>query len=134
MTGSSGGIGKDLARILYEHNAKVYIAARSEEKTSGAIKEIQSAHPNSRGTLIYLHLDLNDLTTIKASATEFMSKEQRLDIIWNNAGVMVPPAGSKTAQGYELQLGTNNVAPFLFTKLLTPLLVETAKQFPSKVI
>ncbi len=40
---------------------------------------------------------------------------------------MVPPAGSKTAQGYELQLGTNCVAPFLFTKLLTPLLIKTSK-------
>jgi retinol dehydrogenase 12 len=50
--------------------------------------------------------------------------------LWNNAGVMVPPAGSKTADGYELQLGTNNVAPFLFTKLLTSLLVKTAKSAP----
>lgn len=48
-------------------------------------------------------------------------------MLWNNAGVMVPPQGSKTKQGYEAQLGTNNVAPFLFTKLLTPILVETAK-------
>jgi len=43
---------------------------------------------------------------------------------------MVPPAGSKATQGYELQLGTNNVAPFLFTKLLTPILVKTAKTAP----
>lgn len=41
---------------------------------------------------------------------------------------MVPPAGTKTKQGYELQLGTNNVAPFLFTKLLTPILLKTAKE------
>jgi retinol dehydrogenase-12 len=41
---------------------------------------------------------------------------------------MVPPQGSKTKQGYELQLGTNDVAPFLFTKLLTPTLVKTAKE------
>jgi retinol dehydrogenase-12 len=49
-------------------------------------------------------------------------------VLWNNAGVMVPPQGSKTKQGYELQLGTNGVAPFLFTKLLTPTLVKTAKE------
>jgi retinol dehydrogenase 12 len=47
--------------------------------------------------------------------------------LFNNAGVMVPPQGSKTKQGYELQLGTNNLAPFLFTELLTPVLVKTAK-------
>ena len=43
---------------------------------------------------------------------------------------MIPPQGSKTEQGYELQLGTNCIAPFLFTKLLTPILVETAKKAP----
>ena len=51
-------------------------------------------------------------------------------MLWNNAGVMVPPQGSKTKQGYELQLGTNNLAPFLFTKLLTPILASTAKMSP----
>jgi hypothetical protein len=51
-------------------------------------------------------------------------------VLWNNAGVMIPPQGSKTKQGYELQLGTNNVAPFLFTKLLTPILIKTAKLEP----
>jgi retinol dehydrogenase-12 len=70
------------------------------------------------------------LTTIKKSASEFLSKESKLDVLWNNAGVMVPPQGSKTKQGYELQLGTNNVAPFLFTKLLTPILTKTAKEAP----
>jgi retinol dehydrogenase-12 len=49
-------------------------------------------------------------------------------VLWNNAGVMNTPQGSKTKQGYEMQLGVNNVAPFLFTKLLTPVLLETAKK------
>lgn len=48
-------------------------------------------------------------------------------MLFNNAGVMFPPQGSKTAQGYELQLGVNNVGTFLFTKLLTPALVRTAR-------
>jgi NAD(P)-dependent dehydrogenase (short-subunit alcohol dehydrogenase family) len=80
--------------------------------------------------LVFLHLDLDDLTTIKKSAEEFLSKEKKLDVLWNNAGVMIPPQGSKTKQGYELQLGTNNLAPFLFTKLLTPILASTAKTSP----
>lgn len=103
---------------------------RSEEKAIKAIDDIKSKCPSSKGELVFLHLDLGDLTTIKKSAQEFLSKESKLDVLWNNAGVMVPPAGSKTAQGYELQLGTNNVAPFLFTKLLTPILIETAKTAP----
>jgi retinol dehydrogenase-12 len=130
VTGSSSGIGKELAQILYSHNAKVYVAARSAEKANQAIDAIKSAFPNSKGVLEYLHLDLNDLTTIKNSAEKFLSKEERLDVLWNNAAVMVPPRGSKTKQGYELQLGTNNIAPFLFTKLLTPILQKTAKTVP----
>lgn len=121
-------------KILYSKNAKVYIAARNEEKANTAIADIQSHAPNSKGALVFLKLDLDDLTTIKKSAEEFLSKEDKLDVLFNNAGVMTPPQGSKTRQGYELQLGTNNVAPFLFTKLLTPILVRTAKTaLPSSV-
>lgn len=130
MTGSSSGIGEQLAQILYQKNAKVYVAARSEEKARKAIDGIKSRAPNSKGELRFLHLDLDDLTTIKASAEAFLGENDRLDVLWNNAGVMVPPQGSKTRQGYEKQLGTNNVAPFLFTKLLLPILVKTASTAP----
>ncbi|KAH7385138.1 hypothetical protein BKA64DRAFT_158607 [Cadophora sp. MPI-SDFR-AT-0126] len=130
VTGASSGVGKELAQILYSHNAKVYVAARSSEKAEKAIESIKVAFPNSKGAIEYLHLDLDDLSTIKASAEEFLSKEKKLDVLWNNAGVMAPPQGSRTKQGYELQLGTNNVAPFLFTKLLTPILKASAKVNP----
>ncbi|EPE24219.1 NAD(P)-binding Rossmann-fold containing protein [Glarea lozoyensis ATCC 20868] len=127
ITGSTSGVGLELAQILYSRNAKVYIAARNAEKAARTIETIESKHPSSAGELVYLHLDLSDLTTINSSAQEFLDREKRLDVLWNNAGVMVPPQGSTTKQGYEMQIGTNNVAPFLFTKLLTPLLIETAK-------
>ncbi|OXV06393.1 hypothetical protein Egran_05839 [Elaphomyces granulatus] len=127
VTGSTSGIGRALAGILYQRNAKVYIAARSETKAQATIDEIKQEHPDSTGELVYLHLDLNDLTTIKTSADEFLSKESRLDVLWNNAGVMVPPQGSKSAQGYELQIGTNNLAPFLSTELLHPIMKQTAQ-------
>ncbi len=77
--------------------------------------------------MIFLRLDLSDLTTIKASVEEFLSKERKLDVLFNNAGIGYPPQGSRSAQGYELQLGVNCIGPFLFTKLLTPTLVATAK-------
>ena len=130
VTGASGGLGAHLANILYQHNGKVYVAARSEVKASKTMNEIKARHPSSTGELVFLHLDLNDLTTIKKSAQEFLGKESRLDVLWNNAGVMVPPQGSKTVQGYELQIGTNNLAPFLFTKFLTPILIKTARTSP----
>ncbi|KAK9252115.1 putative oxidoreductase [Lipomyces tetrasporus] len=84
VTGSSSGVGKELAQILYSHNA------------SKAIESIKAAFPNSNGIpqverpIVFLHLDLDDLTTIKKSAEEFLSKEQRLDVFWNNAGLLTP--------------------------------------------
>ncbi|KAF2491900.1 NAD(P)-binding protein [Lophium mytilinum] len=128
VTGSNTGVGKQLAQMLYSKNAKVYIAARSQEKAEAAIRDIKQAAPNSEGSLVFLHLDLNDLTTIKASADKFLAAETKLHVLFNNAGVMNPqPDAPKTAQGYEIHIGVNCVAPFLFTKLLTPILVATAK-------
>lgn len=134
VTGGSSGVGQALADILYFRNAKVYIAARSQDKTEKAIGEIKAAHPGSKGELIFLRLVLDDLTTIKESADEFLSKESKLDVLFLNAGVMVPPQGSKTVQGYELQLGTNNLGHFLFAKLLRDVLVNTAKTAPKNSV
>lgn len=130
VTGGTGGLGKELITILYQHNAKVYVTARSEGKSKELIAELKKTYPKSTGDLIFLKLQLDDLTTIKSSAEEFLSKETRLDVLWNNAGVMVPPQGSKTIQGYELQLGINNLGHFLFSRFLTPVLKATAKSAP----
>jgi retinol dehydrogenase-12 len=130
VTGATSGVGRELTKILYSHDAKVYLAVRSPEKAFSTIQSLKTAYPKSKGEMVFLKLDLDDLRTIKASVEEFLSKEERLDVLWNNAGVMVPPQGSQTKQNYELQLGTNNVAPFLFTKLLAPILSKTAKESP----
>ncbi|KAG5297429.1 short-chain dehydrogenase [Histoplasma ohiense] len=134
VTGSNTGVGKALAQILFSKNARVYIAARSEEKANKAIGEISQANPNSTGELAFLSLDLSDLTVIKSSAESFLAKENKLHVLFNNAGVMAPPKGSKTAQGYELQLGVNDIGHFLFTKLLTPTLISTAKTEPPNTV
>lgn len=127
MTGGNSGVGKELVSILYQHNARVWIATRSEQRSREAIDEIKRLHPRSKGEILFLSLVLDDLTTIKASAEQFLAQESRLDVVWNNAGVMLPPEGSKTVQGYELQLGVNVLGHFLFIKFLTPLLQQTAK-------
>jgi NAD(P)-dependent dehydrogenase (short-subunit alcohol dehydrogenase family) len=131
VTGASAGVGKELARLLYSRNATVYLAARNAERTQVAIDWISESHPDSRGALNFLKLDLSDLEGIKPVVNDFLAKEKRLDVLFNNAGVMVPPQGSVTKQGYELQLGTNCLGPFLLTKLLTPLLLQTAKTSPA---
>lgn len=87
MTGSTSGVGKELAKILYSANARVYVAARSTEKAKTAIETIKIECPKSTGELVFLKVDLGDLSTVKASAEEFLSKETRLDVLWNNAGV-----------------------------------------------
>jgi len=130
VTGSNTGVGKDLVSILFSRNATVYVAARSEPKATDAIKSILAAHPSSKGTLHFLKLDLSDLSTIQASANEFLSKEDKLDVLWNNAGVMIPGPGSKSTQGFELQYATNILGPYLFTKLLLPILKKTAASSP----
>lgn len=135
VTGSNTGIGKEVTHILYSKNAKIYVAARSEEKAGKAIEAIKKACPNSEGELVFLRLDLADLTTIKASAEEFLSKETKLHILFNNAGVWAQLKGSpKTVQGHALEIGVNNIGPFMFTKLLTPLLIATAKTEPSDTV
>ncbi|ROV89108.1 hypothetical protein VMCG_09866 [Cytospora schulzeri] len=128
VTGANTGLGKELSRMLYSKNAKVYMTARSEEKAEKAIQDIRTAVPTSSGALVPMVLDLADLTTIKASADRFLSAETRLHTLFNNAGCMGPEKGiERTAQGYEMHIGVNCLGPFLFTKLLTPTLVATAR-------
>jgi NAD(P)-dependent dehydrogenase (short-subunit alcohol dehydrogenase family) len=127
-------VGKEIAQMLYAHNAKVYMAARSETKTRKAIESIIAAVPKSSGQLCVLSLDLADLNLVKEAAEAFKKQEHQLHLLFNNAGVGYPDPGSKTAQGYELQLGVNCVGPFLFTKLLAPTLIYTAKNSPSNSV
>ncbi|KAF9524305.1 NAD(P)-binding protein [Crepidotus variabilis] len=129
VTGANAGVGKETAKALLAHNAKVYIAGRNKDKVDAAIKELkeQTGHE-----AIFLKLDLGDLTSVKASAEEFLSKEKELHILFNNAGVMVPPHNQLTAQGYDLQFGTNILGHFHFTTLLLPALLAGTKTSPDQ--
>lgn len=127
MTGATAGVGKALGSILFSLDATVYLGGRSSERGQTAIDEISAAHPNSNGSLHFLEVDLEDLESVRQGAKWFLARETRLDALWNNAAVMFPPAGTKTKQGYELQLGVNMIAAYLFTRLLTPILKETAR-------
>ena len=98
MTGGASGLGFLLAKFLYQVNGTVYIAGRSHAAGTKAIEIIKSQCLDSKGRLEFLHLDLADLSATKKSANEFLARERRLDVLWHNAGVMFPPAGSKTKQ------------------------------------
>ncbi|KAI1116774.1 NAD(P)-binding protein [Nemania sp. NC0429] len=131
VTGGYAGVGFELCKILYMHNATVCVAGRSESKAQKAVAEIRDAYPTSSGHISYLILDLSDLSTIKPAAESFVAQQPRLDVLVNNAGVMVPPEGSVDAQGNELQLGTNCLGSYLLYQLLFPLLSKTASDASS---
>ncbi|KAF4341839.1 light induced alcohol dehydrogenase Bli-4 [Fusarium beomiforme] len=130
VTGGYSGVGYELSRMLFQAGGTVYIAGRSQEKAETVIQELKQRYPESSGSLSFLKIALDDLDSIKAAAEEFKSKESRLDVLFNNAGVSNPPAGSVSAQGYELSMATNAIGPWYFTQLLVPILKETAKSQP----
>ncbi|KAG8165587.1 hypothetical protein KVR01_004139 [Diaporthe batatas] len=126
VTGGYAGVGIELCKILYAHNAIVYVAGRSSSKAEKAITQIKEASPESSGRAEFLNLDLSDLSTIKPAVQSLTAQEQRLDVLVNNAGVMYPPEGSTSAQGHDLQIATNCLGPYLLYQLLLPLLTKTA--------
>ena len=139
VTGGNSGVGYELVKMLYlKGGCTIYIASRSTERIAAAIEEIKStapAPPRGKPTLLKsLRLDLNDLTTISESAKQFLAQESRLDILWNNAGIAQAPIGSTTKQGYETHMGVNCLGPYLFTKLLMPLIIKTAQSSPQNSV
>lgn len=131
VTSGASDIGHQLASILYNSGGRVYIAGRSEANVRLSISNIQAAStisPSTVGELEFLHLELDDLSTIKTTVDAFTAKESRLDVLFNNAGVSLPPAGSLSKQNHELQLATNCLGPYLLTRLLLPSLSATAAQ------
>jgi len=134
VTGSNSGIGKETAKRLLEHNAKVYVAARSKEKAEAAIADLKS---QTGKEAIWLELDLSSFASIRKAAQEFLSKESQLHVLFNNAGVMACPTDLLTAEGYDMQFGTNVLGHWLFTKLLLPALIagkETSPDHHTRVI
>ncbi|KAE8446647.1 hypothetical protein EG329_011840 [Mollisiaceae sp. DMI_Dod_QoI] len=134
VTGGNAGLGYHLVKILYSKGAKVYMLSRSQSKAEAAIKSIKEEVTDSSGDIIYIHLDLADLTTVKPAAQAFATRETKLDVLFNNAGIGAAPEDSKTKQGYELLMGTNAIAPFLLTQLLLPYLQAAAKTAPKNSV
>ncbi|KAL4812963.1 short chain dehydrogenase [Aspergillus spinulosporus] len=127
VTGGNAGLGYETIRQLSKHNpAVIYLAARSQPKAEKAITDLTQHDPEFTNKIRFLSLDLASFESVKAAAAEFLSQESRLDILINNAGIMMTPPGL-TKDGYEIQFGTNVMGPALFTQLLLPVLRNTAK-------
>ncbi|KAJ7175061.1 NAD-P-binding protein [Mycena crocata] len=132
VTGGNTGIGKETVKALLQHNAKVYLAARSEEKAKTAIAELKTETGKEAE---FLHLDLADLHSVKRAAADFNQRETKLNVLFNNGGVMDPPVEQLTAQKYDLTFGTNVLGHFYLTQLLLPSLIAAhALKEPARVI
>jgi NAD(P)-dependent dehydrogenase (short-subunit alcohol dehydrogenase family) len=119
ITGGNSGLGRIVARELARRGAKVIIASRDNAKSAEAAREITAAFPSS--TVEAAQLDLANLTSIRAFADGIRAGNAHIDLLINNAGVMAAPF-RRTADGFELQFGTNHLGHFALTGLLLPLL------------
>jgi NAD(P)-dependent dehydrogenase (short-subunit alcohol dehydrogenase family) len=122
VTGSSSGIGYEAARVLANKNAEVIIAVRNQQKGNKAVEKIKSQ--NQKANIKVMLLDLASLKSIIKFTDEFKQHYSRLDLLINNAGVMIPPY-SKTEDGFELQFGTNHLGHFALTAQLMELIIKT---------
>ncbi|KAF8195273.1 hypothetical protein K438DRAFT_1673984 [Mycena galopus ATCC 62051] len=133
VTGGNTGIGYETVKQLLLKNAKVYLAARSPDKAAAAIKRLET---ETNKTAIFLQLDLADLPSVRRAAETFLAQEERLDILFNNGGVMISPPDQLTAQNHDLQFGTNVIGHFFFTELLLPALTRSYQEtkVPARII
>jgi NAD(P)-dependent dehydrogenase (short-subunit alcohol dehydrogenase family) len=124
VTGGASGIGLETVKALLTRNAKVYIAGRSKKNAHEAINNLKE---QTGKCAHFLQLDLGDLKSTKTAAEMFNSKEPELHMLFNNAGVMAPPVSQLTADGYDLQFGTNVLGHYYLTTLLLPALLSGTK-------
>lgn len=122
VTGANTGIGYETALALHQAGADVIAASRALEKTEQAISRMK-ASSKGNGMLEAMELDLADLKAVREFSEAFKDRYKKLDILINNAGVMLPPP-SLTADGFELQFGVNFLGHFALTGYLYPLLVQ----------
>ncbi|BCJ74474.1 short-chain dehydrogenase [Catellatospora sp. IY07-71] len=123
ITGANTGLGYETAHVLAARGATVVLACRDPRRAADAVSRIEAAAPGAR--VQTLALDLSDLAAVRAAAAELRERHPEVDLLVNNAGVMWPPR-STTADGFELQFGTNHLGHFAFTGLVLDRLLPVA--------
>jgi NAD(P)-dependent dehydrogenase (short-subunit alcohol dehydrogenase family) len=114
ITGANTGLGYEAAKVLAGKNARVIIGCRSRDKAEQAREGILAEH--IKADVAIVEIDLGSLESVKKAAAE-VAEEERLDILINNAGIMIPPY-ELTRDGFESQFGVNHLGPFALTGLL----------------
>jgi NAD(P)-dependent dehydrogenase (short-subunit alcohol dehydrogenase family) len=123
ITGATGGLGRELAQGLAERGATILLHGRDRELAGEAVRQIKDATGNDR--IQFYHADLSSLAQVRQLATQVVSGATRLDVLVNNAGVGFGKDASNrevSADGHELRLAVNYLAPYLLTERLIPLL------------
>ncbi len=123
VTGANSGLGLRSAGALARRGATVLMACRSADRAESARAQVAAVAKGPDPMAIAL--DLADLASVRKAAAEVGGTVERLDILMNNAGVMAPPL-ERTADGFEMQLGTNHLGHFALTGLLLPALRRAA--------
>ncbi len=125
VTGANSGLGLQTALVLAERGATVLMACRDQQRGRAVVERVRARSGGADATLI--QLDLADLTSVRKAADEVRAiTGDRLDVLVNNAGVMASPP-RLTADGFELQIGTNHLGHAALTWLLAPALVPGAR-------
>ncbi|UEM07547.1 SDR family oxidoreductase (plasmid) [Skermanella rosea] len=119
VTGT-GGLGYECARLLARAGADVILAGRNPAKGGEAVERIRAADRDA--AIGFERFDLANLASVTAFGERMRATRTHLDLLINNAGIMVPPTRQETADGFELQLGTNHLGHFALTAQLLPLL------------
>ena len=128
VTGASSGLGLETCRVLAAAGATVLMVARNKDTLETAAEAIRQQQPEAQ--LLTQIMDLADLDSVRSAAAAILQQADKIQLLINNAGVMACPL-MRTAQGFEMQFGTNHLGHFLFTALLSPALINGS---PSRVI
>ncbi|KAJ9103572.1 hypothetical protein QFC19_004340 [Naganishia cerealis] len=133
VTGANAGVGFQSTKLLLAAGAQVVVVIRNLDKMKAAEEQLKVDLKAPK--LEVFQADFSDLTSIGPCAQKIVQKYPKIHIVLHNAGVMVPPKGSVTKQNYELQLGTNTLAPYLLQKYLDgAVLAASTNDFISRVI
>jgi NAD(P)-dependent dehydrogenase (short-subunit alcohol dehydrogenase family) len=124
VTGANSGTGREATRRLAATGAHVVMAVRTVAKGEQARAEILAEHPGAQ--LDVRRVDLADLASVREFADGLLADGTPVDVLINNAGVMAPPTRMTTADGFELQFGSNYLGPFALTIRLLPLVLAAA--------
>ena len=124
VTGT-GGLGYETALELARAGAEVLLAGRNKQKGEASVRTIQEQVPRAR--IRFERLDLASLSSVSDCSTKLLAEDRPIDLLVNNAGVMTPPKRLATADGFELQFGTNYLGHFALTAQLLPLLRRAAQ-------